>query len=406
MLWRPWAATDSTTLVQILKTRDAEFLFSDYRQLSQDTRLVTIVATNCGRQSRLEDCYMMLDDEKVTPQFVSGNYFRTLGVRMEHGRGFVEDEDRLATPALVAVMSHSLWQRRFGSDAGVVGRTVDLDGVPFTIIGVTAREFSGTSLLRRDIWVPLAASQLLRPSERSAMWVELTARLHPGVTREEARAELQSLVRSEDPRFGRVQLTDTSLLVASNEREDIYAFFAALFLGVLLVLLLVCANVGNLLLARTLARGREIAVRASLGAGRGRLVRQLLTESVVLSCAAAIVGLWIARVLPTYILDQAFQASELGRVAFALKPDGWVLMFTVGLAILTCFAFALAPALYASRRNVADALRDGDGVRTGRFPLRAILLSVQVAASVVLLVGAMLLVRGIQQASTRELGFL
>jgi len=414
MLWRPWAVANPAEVVHIMK-RDSrrinyEFQYDQYRSLADNARLTAVIATSCGNANRVQDCTVKVGSEILTAEFVSGNYFRALAIGMERGRGFVDDEDREGAPVAVAVISHRLWERRFASDPRIIGTTIQVDGEPFTVIGVAARGFNGAWLLGRDVWLPLAAGGILRPTNRDTTWVEVAERLRAGISREQAQAELQSLLPDIDSQARQpieILLIGTSSFSRPNDRQESYMFFAVAFLDVLLVLLLACANIGNLLLARTLVRGREIAVRASLGASRSRIVRQLLTESLVLAAAAAAVGVWIAFLLPALILDRALQSSDAGgHLAFDVTPDIWVLAVTAGMTAVTCLAFGLAPALHASRAGPADTLKDQARNAVGRFPLRAVLLSVQVATSIVLLVAAGLLVRGIQHASTRDLGFV
>jgi predicted permease len=412
MYWRPWPVANPGEVVQIVVQDSAgvssEFPDSRYRNFADHARLTAVVATSCGHDSRIEGCRVAFGQEPITAEFVSGNYFRALTIGMALGRGFLDDEDRVAAPVLVAIISHHLWERAFDSDANIIGKTVRLDDEPFTIVGVAARGFRGTALLRRDVWLPLASGRLVRPTSRGVNFVELGGRLRSGVSREQAQAELQSLYPAHDPNTlqpRQIMLVGTSAFARPNDRQEGYVFFAVVFTGVLLVLLLACANVGNLLLARTLARSREIAVRVSVGASRSRVVRQLLTESLVLAGTSAIVGIWIAWVLPTYVVDLGMQASDAaGHVAFEVRPNLAVLTFTAGLVVLTCVACGLAPALHVTRPS-ADTLKDHSRRALGRFPLRSVLLSVQVAVSVILLVAAGLLVRGIQHAHGRHLGF-
>ena len=176
-------------------------------------------------------------------------------------------------------------------------------------------------------------------------------------------------------------------------------------LGVLLVLLLSCANISTLLLARTLARSREIAVRASLGAGRARIVRQLLTESLVLAVGSSAIGLWIASIVPRHFLNRVLDASGFGGAAVPLRPDPAVLVFSVALCLLTCATFGVAPALHASRRDVSGALRGESAPVIRRFPLRATLLATQIALSLTLLVNVGLLVRSVPHFGDDHLGY-
>lgn len=343
---------------------------------------------------------------------VTGNYFRVLGVDMERGRGFLPEEDRAGGPQAVAVLSYLTWQNRFGGDPEIAGRQINLDDVPFTVAGVASRDFTGTASLRTDVWVPLAALPLLRPLDTSIPELlrrpehccsSVAGRLRPAVTREQARAELEVLSRrfrtqnSLDP--SAILLTGTALLAAPGSKGKITAAFTLMFTGVLLVLVLACANVGNLLIARAAARQREIATRLSIGASRARIVRQLLTESSVLACAATCLGIAAAYVLPPYVLAHAADQP----LNLRIRPDMRVLAFSIALSALASLLFGLAPALHATRMSVSHAIKEQ--ALGSRLRLRSTLLGVQVAVSVVLLVSAGLMMRGVQHASKRSPGF-
>jgi hypothetical protein len=221
-----------------------EFTYDQYRRIAGNARLMSVVATNCGESPREPDCVVRLGDVKESALFVSGNYFRALEIGTVLGRGFVDDDDRSAAPAAVAVISHRLWQRRFDADPAIVGKAIELDDKPFIVVGVVEPGFNGASI-RRDIWLPLAAGQILRPTIRGMTWVELAGRLVPGASRAQAQAELQSLRVDSDKNTGRpvdILLVDTSVLSRPHVRAGGFLFFRVMFLGVVLVLLLACAN--------------------------------------------------------------------------------------------------------------------------------------------------------------------
>jgi predicted permease len=416
---RPWPVSDPDRVVNVfnMSSRDLRARHSggprgfsldeaEYLRTHAKT-LAGIVATRSGGGDQT------LGQSDVPASWVSGSYFDVLGIKMAHGRGFTAAEDRDEASAAVAVLSHAYWRREFGADPSIVGRQVRFEDVPFTIVGVTDAGFTGTRPNRVDVWLPIASASLLRPTDR---WVQnvarkpanccvaLAARLTPGTTREQAEAELTLLDRQyrearaiTSPEDG-VEVTGTQF--AEGPKGDPTGSFLPMFAGVVLVLLLACANVGNLLIARAAARRREIAVRLSLGASRARVIRQLLTEGVVLAAAAGIVGLWTTLWLPEHIVQ-----LTSGSTALQLTPDATVLAFTVGISILACLAFALAPAVHGTRIGVAGALKDGTPLASAPFRLRGVLLSVQVAAVVVLLTGAGLLVRAIDHALSQDFGF-
>ena len=309
-------------------------------------------------------------DRPLNATFTTANYFGVLGVPMALGRGFVAEEDVAGAPQAVAVLSSPAWETAFGGDPQIIGRRVVFDKTPFTIVGVTGPDFLGTSPLRNDVWLPFAAKKILRPSDphNDAYLTDpdfcctpVAARLAPGVTRAQAEAELGLL----DGRFeeqhklergGAVRLTGTAWIHALARKKSPVVVFSLLFLAVTLVLLLACANVGNLLLARAAARRREIAVRLSIGGSRWRIVRQLLVESATLALGASAIGLTIAFVLPSAIVRRL--ATDQ---VFYIAPDVTVLAYTAGIAAIACLAFGLAPALHCTRGSTAAALKGESG---------------------------------------------
>ena len=345
---------------------------------------------------------------EMTASFVAGNYFDLLGVHMEHGRGIRADEDTRGASAPVVVLSYSLWQTQFGADPAIIGRTVRVVGQPRTVIGVAPRAFAGAGE-RSRMWLPLASLPVLRPGDTQLerpqdCCAEVFARLHPGATRAQVETELQAL----SDRFRRtagqdvrpIVLTGTQALRGRRGDGQSLAVIGVLFLGVMMVLLLACANVGNLLLARAAARRGEIGVRLSLGAARSRVVRQLLTEGSLLVLIAAATGLAIAAWLPRFVLNTVARQP----VSFDIDPDGLVIGYTAAIAAIACLAAALAPALHATRGGITAALK-GNALGRSRVPLRSLLLGAQVALTVVLLTSAGLLLRGVAAARELDLGF-
>jgi predicted permease len=412
---RPWPVHDPSRVVNVerfVPEGGGNFGIAEFRYLAQHSQTFSgLIAMSNGERVKL-------DEEPRQLTYVSGNYFRVLGVNLERGRGFLDDEDRVGAPQPVIVISHDLWQNRYGGDPLIVGRSIRLDGIPFTVVGVTPPDFTGTNPLRNDIWAPLSARLLLRPNDPSVMaWLTspnycctpVAGRLAPGVTRAQAQAELSILLgnfQTANHMNGRRQavvLSGTALMDSPRKKRQVIPSVLALFLSVTLVLLLACANVGNLLLARAAARQREIAVRLSLGGGRFRIVRQLLVESILLAFTAACLGFATSLVAPAALVSRLAVDQ-----AFHVAPDLNVLAYTIVIALLSCLAFGLAPALHGVRWGISAALKAGANPGSAsqtRLPLRSVLLAVQVAISVILLANAGLLVQGLRRSQELDPGF-
>jgi predicted permease len=371
-------------------------------------------------------------------EYVSGNYFSTLGVSAALGRTFVPTDDK-AGASPVAVISYAYWTSRFGRDPSVVGRAIAVNNVPFTLVGVSAPEFFGLQAGRpTDAWIPLSTHMQVDPgwtwlpkgetvfSAGTEWWVLMMGRLKPGVTPEQACASLDVIVRQEvagiEPLPPAQRRPDTSLQppttqlqAANGGLDELRRQFSQplyVLMGLVgLVLLTACANVANLLLARSEGRHKEIAVRLALGAGRRRLIRQLLTESVLLAAAggagAVILAYWASGLL------LKFMSSGGDPIQLVVSPDLHVLGFTALVSLLTGIFFGLAPALRGTRLDLTPALKEGAGRVTGgasrggrrRFGLGKALVIAQAAMSVLLLVGAGLFVRTLRNLETEDVGF-
>ena len=419
---RPWPVPDPSTLFEVTvdygsaNSRNEEFSFPEYLHLREHARSVSgLIASACA-DNREPECRFTLDDERVSTLLVSRNYFDVLGIAMEQGPGLAGPEARQDA---IAVISYALWEQRFAADRAIIGKTVHINSAPFTVLGVAPRDFGGTSFARKDVWIPLGARDLAQPHAQTPLETRLAARLGPDVARQQAASELDALHRRyraevERPNLntdrsaphGRIVLAGTSFNPNPGKTRGGYALFGLLGLGTFLVLVLACANVGNLLLARSAARSHELAVRMSLGAGHSRLLRQLLTESLVIAGAAALAGGSLAFVIPRYFVNWIYvQFGAFGAPAFSAAPDGRVLVWTAALVIVTCVTFGLAPSLYVVRRSVATVLKREGPIGGTRLRLRSVLLTVQVVVSVVLLAGAALLVRSARHAATFDFGF-
>jgi len=363
----------------------------------------------------------------ASADLVSGDYFQALGVRPALGRVLAASDDRPgATP--VAVLNYSYWQTAFGGAPGAVGRSIRINGIVVGIVGVADPTFTrltpGKSL---DMWVPIAEGPMLgihwgdpRGKIERTWWLTMVARLAPGVSRERAEAATSVLYRNQmvaisEPIFKPEDEPRLSLLPAQEGldgfRSDYGDPLKVLMVAVGIVLLITCANVAGLMLARSTARQREMAVRLALGAGRWRIIRQLLTESLLLSVLGSILGVLIA-FWSTQALTALFAANSYDKIVIDLRPDARVLGFTVALAMLSGIAFGLAPAFLGSRLNVTPALKEiaGGSVSGGRghgrkLGLGRALVLAQVALSVVILVGAGLLLRTLANLRAIPAGF-
>jgi predicted permease len=355
--------------------------------------------------------------ETLQTLLVSGNYFSVLGVGAASGRMFTAEEDQTANSHPVVVLSHNLWQRRFEGDPNVVGSALTLNSVSYTVVGIAPRDFEGTTPDPPDIWVPMAMQGNVRPGvnileDRDSMSLQVVGRLKPGIRREQAQAEMtvlaQQFAQSNGDKSHPISVTLTSgTFLNPQEFDDVLPVAVLLMAAVGLVLLIACANVANLLLARGASRQREIGIRLSLGAGRGRLVRQLLTESMLLAFAGGAAGLvvawWTADLLLASLHPPGGQRFSLG-----VNLDFRVLSYTLLLSAMTGFACGLLPALRSSKQELAAAIRgewSAFGQRVTKSRLRGGLVVSQVAVSLLLLVGAGLLVRALEKAQTVAPGF-
>ena len=355
--------------------------------------------------------------ERAYGALVSGNYFRVMGLQPALGRLLSEQDDRTPGGHPVAVISHAYWQRRFAGDVAIVGREVTINNVPMTIVGVAPEEFLGSFLgIATSAWVSMAMQPDVtggnRLEARGSGWMQTMARLRPGVSDEQAQAEasavLAQLAQEHPGSFDGWRIRTLQPWQANWGAPSVLApILGVLSVVVGLVLLIACANVANLLLARAVGRRREIAVRLSLGANRWRVVRQLLTEAFMLAGAAGVVGLAIA--YWTYGLLIAFAPPTDMPIDFGLKLDINTIAYAAVASLLTGIFFGLIPALQTSRADMIHAIKEeagrgGSGGRSGQR-LRSALVISQVAVCLVLLVGATLFVRSLQAAQHIDPGF-
>ena len=407
-------ATDTGRLVEFSQTyQGSRFALSypDYVEYRNSTTLLSGIA---AREELALHVSVDGVPERAWAELVTANFFDVLGVRAAIGRTFVPEEDRTPRAAPVAVISHGLWQRRFGGDPAAVNRRVDIKGHPFTIVGVTPPEFQGSmTALAYDLWVPMMMQPVVMPggdrlSQRDNHWLSSFGRLAPTATAAQARDEIAALTQ----RIGadRAVYKDVGVSVALlRDSSDgaisvLRPVLMALAMVAVLVLLIACANLANLMIARGAARHREIAIRSSMGASRSRIVRQLLTESLIVAGGGAAVALVIARWTAGMLI--LFAPPTEFPISLNVPLDIRVFLFTGLAAIFTALFFGLVPALQASRGDYTPALKDGSqGAGSSRRRLRDTLVVAEVSLSLALLVAAGLCVRSIQNARQFDPGF-
>lgn len=414
MLWRPMPVRDPDRLVAMYQTGPTgvadfrQFSYPELLDYNRQASTVAEVAGSTGVPLRVADGGR---PELVWGQVVTDNFFSALQVEMAAGRGFGAD-----TNAPEAVLNYRFWQRRYNGDPLIVGRTIAVNGQSLTIVGVTARGFTSTQLFNfvPDVTVPLRLQRLLLPGagdwmeDRSNRWINVRARLEADATIEDAESELNVIAERlassypETNRGLRVHVLPAgtrmhTYLVAVGAVPIITAVVGG---GVVLLLAIACTNIANLLLARSASRAREMATRIAIGAGRTRVIRQLLTEGLMLALAGGAVGLVLAHLLGWYLwsfyptLD--FMTVD---IEYDSAMDSSVYLFTLTVAVVAALLFSVGPALRASRADQAAAIRG----RQGR--MAPLLVATQVALSSVLLVAGGLFLRSLQFAETVDPGF-
>ena len=349
--------------------------------------------------------------ERINGLMVTDNYFSLLGGGSAYGRTFFDKECQAPLQCPVAVLSYDFWQRRFGSDQSLIGTSITLNRQRFTVLGVAARDFHGAEMAIPDVWIPVTMQPALMPEGKfldveNLSWLSVVGRLKDKASIQQFQAEMQLVAAQMDQQYpGRkstVSVMPGSYLNSPEIRDEGLPIAILIMGAVGLVLLIACANVSNLMLARAAARRKEIAVRLALGASRWRLIRLLLTESLLLAILGGLAGLLLAVSLPPILLSAIPEAG----LDVDFKPNATVFAYMFLISLITGVAFGLAPAIQSTKLNLTSALKATINKPFISLPrLRNLLVIGQVAVSLVLLIGAGLLVRGLQQAQSTDVRF-
>jgi predicted permease len=413
------AALNTTQTRQTSQSRDLQVIsFLNLKDFRERTHAFSSLAGHSNPMA-----VTMIDQgepHRVFMELVTGNYFHTLGLHPSLGRFFLPDEDTKPGAGAVVVLGYAAWQSRFGGASGILGRTIKLNNIPFTIVGIGPKNFKGLyAVFGPDLWVPSMMAEQILPaqqqkalSDRAMPLFTGIGRLGPGVALAQAQAEMKivaAALEKEYPDANQGQSVAVRSLIEAAygpERQPLLFGSALLMAIVGFVLLIACSNVANLLLARAAVRRQEIAVRMALGAGRSRLIRQLLTESVLLGLLSGVLGFLFGyggcRVL------SSLRPAEYAQNLVDLRLDPAVFGFAFAVAIVTGLIFGIVPALRSSRTSVSEVLKEETrtaGRSRSRLSLANILLAGQVAVSLVLLVVAALFLRSIQHEYTIDPGY-
>jgi predicted permease len=424
--------TESGRLVDITRSKSAggpgidPISYPDYLEVR---RRATTLEAVYGYQLELPPASLRVESvgaERVYPGVVTNNYFEALGVPAAAGRTFGSVDSEEPGGAPVVVLSHRFWARRFDSDPGIVGRAMYLNGSPFTIVGVAREGFLGMTVVAPDLWVPASMVAALNPEyggrqlvTRGFDFMMLGARLKPGVSKAQASAEIATigaaLAREFPVKYDLLPLglapttvsyvwsAEASSPIPSGLRVIVGGFLTLLMAIVSVVLVIACANLAGVLLARGVVRRREIAVRTAIGAGRARVVRQLLTETTVLFAIGGIAGLVLARVLTSLLVS--LLPSFPVPVNVSVPLDGRVVAFSLGLSFIAALLCGVAPALHASKTDVLTTLKDDGQAPMDRLRLRSAFVVAQVAFSILLVITAAILVRDVDRVTSVDRGF-
>ena len=407
VLLQPYPYPDADRIVVLNSTNPKQGVsragvsYPDFKDWRDGTTSFTSLAAFQGRSLTISDGTS--EPERYAGAAVSATLFGLLGTPPSLGRDFGADDDRPGAEPVV-LLSDDLWRRRYAGDPAIVGRSITVNGRPHTVIGVMPEGFRFPETQR--LWIPLAPAA--EPTRRDSRGLQVFARLKPGITTAQASADLNGITGRLASAYpvenenwsGAIRPLRSWMLPA-----DVELMILAMMSAVTLVLLIACANVANLLLARASVRHREISIRTALGAGRGRIVRQLLTEAVLIGLASAPIGVVLAR-LGIYLVDSGVPADSIPYFIH-WHLDARTLAYTIGISIVTGIVFGMAPALQAARVNLQSSLKEGGRGAAGgrRARVRNALVVAEVAMSLVLLIGASLFVRSFLNLQRASVGF-
>jgi predicted permease len=421
LMWRALPVKDPESLLVVGRSRGADvltgFTYPQFDAMRANRDVVELAAySSADFAVRVTVADHGRPEPPIDAQLVTGNFFSLLGILPRVGRLIGPDDDRTLNGHPVAVLAHGYWERRFGADPSVVGRTLSIANTPFTVIGVTPREFTGVDVgLSPDVFIPTMMQAIVMPVVGDVVvnqtlyrtWLQTLARLAPGVDARRAASAIEpAYQRNVPPAFQGKAGPDERIVLRSaatglsDVRQQFSSSLLILMAIVAIVLLIGCANTANLLLARAAARRPEFALRLALGAGRGRLLRQVLVEGLLLAAIAGLCGMLVARYATSILL--AYASTGRTPIALNVSPDIRVLFFTAAVSMMTGILFALAPALRMSRVDLVSAGKKAGGAPG--FTPRKGLVAVQVALSLILLVAAGLFVRSLGKINAQDGG--
>jgi putative ABC transport system permease protein len=413
LLLRPLPYPDAERLAIVATTmrrERVEVRSTSYPDFVSWRDLNTVFEQIAARSSTSFSLLSGNEPERVNGELVSANYFSLLGARAAHGRAFLPEEDRTPDAHRVAMVSYGLWQRRFGGSPNLVGQTIQLSDGNYTVVGIMPEGFRGISH-DAELWLPMMMNSAVRPGQglqqRNQRWLSTIARLKPGVSVPQAQAEMDAIARGLEQTYPNTNANRGVLVTPLHEQlfGNMQLMLWILLGAVGCVLLVGCANVANLLLHRAATRQKETAIRLALGATPGRLMRQLLTESLLLALAGGALGSLFA----FWSVDFLLALSPITFPSFVkLTLDARVLGFSLLISVLTGVLFGLAPALQAARPALNEVLKDssrGSSSGLGRSRLLGALVVSEIALALVLLIGAGLMIRSLQHLQKVDPGF-